>query len=372
MSQPQRYIRGVRRTSLLVASLLGLTTLFTGTLAIGAPPKHPPRAYLAPVVADPDDPPPAAPAGKHAAAKPAADAAAAKTDDPIERARRGVVVLERGGEILGLGSVLAKDGRILTALSPLGNGNNINVRYADGSVVHAKVGHSERLWDLALLVPQAGKWSEGLAASDDDALKQGAQLRVFAPGRNKLQPASLLLKGRRSLLGADETMLRDVFDVGTKIGPKEFGGPILDENGNVAAVLGRACVPVEKGPCAPTAFGIPVDAVRSFLRTVPPSAISPAGFLGIQGVADKVGPASGVRVTSVSPESPADEGGLKASADKALSDLIVAVDDQPVPTPAALARVIHEKSVGDHVKLLLFSGGKFREAFVVLRPAPGK
>lgn len=301
-----------------------------------------------------------------------APAAAAPTLDPVEKARRGVVTLERAGEVIGLGTVLKDDGRIITALSPLGDGNNIDVRYADGSLVRSKMGHSDRVWDLALLVPQVGRWPEGLTASEGDPLRSGAQLRAFVPAKGGVSPATVVVKDKRSLLGADGQMVRDVLNVTTKVGAKELGSPVVDETGSVVGVLGRACVPVEKGPCSPTAFAAPTDALRAFLRTTPVSAVPPAAWLGIQGVPDKAGSLPGVRVASVSPESPADEAGLRGGADKAKSDLVVAFDDKPIATPEDLAKALREKAAGERAKLLVMRDGKLREVQAVLRPAPTK
>ena len=82
--------------------------------------------------------------------------------------------LERGGKVLALGSVLNGDGRILTALSPLTHGNNIDARYADGSVTQVRIGHSDRAWDLALLVPKNARWRKGLRASTQPPLEAGS------------------------------------------------------------------------------------------------------------------------------------------------------------------------------------------------------
>jgi serine protease Do len=75
----------------------------------------------------------------------------------------------------------------------------------------------------------------------------------------------------------------------------------------------------------------------------------------------------GVKVMGVAPGSPAEKGGLKAGDNP---DTIVAVDGVPVETPEQLAEVIAKRAIGQQVKLLVFSGGKFREAQVTLRPAP--
>lgn len=431
MLSPSRYSTGVRRTSLFSAPLLGLTTLFLASVAMGEP-SHaqerqkgvtvttkgkkviiavsPPddaksRAEDAPKALSDDDG--KAKKGKadkgDKADKADAKKADAKNDkkkekdkekdeadksddkseekkeekkedkpkeDPVERARKGVVSIERAGEVVGMGTVLGDDGRILTALSPLSDGNNLAIRYADGSTVKAKVGHSNRLWDMAMLVPQVGKWGEGLTASEADPLKQKG-LKSFSPGKGKAQVASLAVKGRKNLLGADEHMLPGVLELGTKLGAKEVGSPVVDDRGNVVAMVGRACVPVEKGPCLPSPIGVPVPAIRQFLSTAPPSAVRPAPWLGIRGAAEK-GAVSGVRVLGVLPDSPADDAGLKGGVDKALGDLIVAVDDTPIASPEDLSKAIQGKAVGERAKLLVFRQGKFQENTVVLQPAPSK
>ena len=384
MPSSARYARGVSRSPRLLGAVVLTSFVLVGAVAESKP-RRPPAPPPAAFPGLPAGLASALPAGSATlvsgggklslAGQPAASGtpatATAPTLDPIERARRGVVTLERGGEILGLGTVLKDDGRVITALSALGDGNNIDLRYADGSTVRSRVGHSDRAWDLALLIPQSGRWPEGLTASDGDPLRSGAQLRAFLPGKH-VSPATVLVKDKRSLLGADGQVVRDVLNVTTKVGAKELGSPIVDETGGVVGVLGRACVPVEKGPCTPTAFAAPTDALRAFLRTTPVSAVPPAAWLGIQGVSDHAGALPGVRVSSVSPESPADEAGLRGGVDKAKSDLLVAVDDKPVATPEALSATLREKAPGDRVKLLVLSEGKLRDVQAVLRAAPTK
>jgi serine protease Do len=408
-----RYSRRVPRTSLLSAPLLGLITLSLASVTLSepshaqerrrdftvttkgkkitiavAPPDEKTKADGAPKAlsddegkgkkgkaattdkdkADKDDKDKAD--DKSEARSDKADAKADKKEDPIEHARKGVVSIERAGEVVGMGTVLGEDGRILTALSPLSDGNNLAIRYADGSTVKAKVGHSNRLWDMAMLVPQIGKWPDGLTASESDPLQQKG-LKSFSPGKGKAQVGALALKGRKNLLGADEHMLPGVLELGSKLGAKDIGSPVVDERGNVVAMVGRACVPVEKGPCLPSPIGVPVPAIRQFLSTAPPSAVRPAPWLGIRGAAEK-GAVSGVRVLGVLPDSPADDAGLKGGTDKALSDLIVAVDDAPISSPEDLSRAILGKAVGERAKLLVFRQGKFQESNVILQPAPSK
>jgi serine protease Do len=261
------------------------------------------------------------------------------------------------------------DGRILTALSPLGPGNDLDARFADGTIVRVKLGHHDRAWDLALLVPQTGRWQEGLAASAREPVRQDAVIRSFSLNRTKIAAAPITLRSHRTLLGGDDRPIDSAIEIGSRVSPLDLGTPLIDEEGRVVGILGRGCAPVENHPCTPVAFGAPIAAIKNFLRTVPPTAVPPAAWLGIQGVAEKGGVAKGVRVLGVHPRSPAEEAKIKGG-DASESDVILAVDGVPVTTPEALADAIRSHGVGEKVPLTLLSQGKYRDVVVVLRAAP--
>jgi serine protease Do len=299
------------------------------------------------------------------------EAPAPAADGPVEKARQGLVVLERTGKLVGVGTVLAGDGRILTALSPLGHGNDVDARFADGSVSRVKVGHTDRAWDLALLVPQNGRWKQGLRASRQNATEAGSMLRTFSVlGQKALAPSRTIVKGKKTLLGGDNELLPDALEMVSRFKNTDIGSPIVDEKGDVVGMIAKACAPIPNQPCSRVPFGVPVSAIKAFLRTVPANAVPPAPWLGIQGVADDVGPVRGVRVISVHPRSPAAAGGLKGGNDKAKADVVAAVNGAPVTSPEALAEAINTHAVGDSVELLLFGGGKFRQVSLTLRPSP--
>jgi serine protease Do len=197
-------------------------------------------------------------------ATPDSEASDKSSNGPLVRAREGVVLLERAGKVLGIGSVLAGDGRIITALSTLGHGNNIDARFADGSVSQVRMGHTDRAWDLALLVPQNARWKKGLRASRVDPAKAGTNLRAFSLLNNKeFAPARALVKGKSTLVGGDSELLHDALELVTRFKNTDLGSPILDDQGDVVAVLARACAPVANQPCARVPFGVPVSAVKA-------------------------------------------------------------------------------------------------------------
>ncbi|MBX3204423.1 MAG: PDZ domain-containing protein [Labilithrix sp.] len=348
------------RSALLPASLLGGLLVLAGLPARAAP---------------------AAPASLPSLPGEGSEASGGTID--LEQLRRGVVQIEQGGRPMAVGTVLSKDGRVLTSLSGLGAVENPDIRYADNTVVKAKIGHKDKGWDLALLIPQSGKWLDGLMPTDADPT--GVDLKAFLPKAGKLAAAGINLKGRTDARTKEGDPLASALDLDLKGIPGIPGAPLLDPNGKVVGVLVRACKEMaapaapprsdkadagKKGPppCSPITIGAPVTALRGFLMKTPTTAVQPAPWLGLGGAPTESGSVKGVRVVGVAPGSPAEKAGLTAASEN--PDTIVAVDGQPVETPEQLADVIAKRAIGQSVKLLVFSQGKFREAAVTLRAAP--
>ncbi len=303
-------------------------------------------------------------------------------------ARQGVVRLERGGRLLGLGAVLRPDGRILTALSALGHGNFIEARFADGSVLSARVVHSDRAWDLALLAPQGGHWTEGLRPSVLEPPAAGSSLHRFRARGARLEEAAVTVSASQAVLGRDGATLADVLVLSSRLNDDELGTPLLDERGEVAAIVVQACAPASPQSCQLSTFGAPIAGVKQFLRKAPRREPLPAAWLGFRGVAAHDGSIAGVRVVAVEPNSPAAQAGLRgdgargAGSGESAADLIVAVQDAPVGTPEELENAINRQALapkkndaangaGDagepRVRLLVFGSGKFREVVLPLR-----
>ena len=307
------------------------------------------------------------PSGK-AASKEAKDT---KEEAPEVKAARGVVTITRAGIPVGLGAVLGGDGRILTALSPLGSGNDLDARFADGSTSKLKLGHHDRAWDLALLIPQSGKWTEGLTASGTDPLREDADIHTFSTTTKATpSPMPIELTSKRAIIGGDDQTLDDALELGSRINPMNLGAPIVDETGKVVGIIGRGCMPIaDNKPCVPVAFGVPVHAIKSFLKTVPESATQPAPFLGIQGAKEVGAVAKGVRVLSVAKGSPAAAAKLKGG-EKSESDMILAVGGDPVTTPDELATAIKKHAIGEKIPLTVFGKNAYRQVEVTLASPP--
>lgn len=310
--------------------------------------------------------PPAAPVTGTAAAPPASAVTPAAAPNSVEKARQGVVVLERQGKPLALGVVLDGDGRILSALSPLTNGNFVSARYADGAVVPLKLVHGDRAWDLALLSPVSAPKQPlrkaGLRAARTPSFVGLQTFNLAPPNTVAIAPAGLKLSP--GLLGGDAAALVGAYELLNK--PALVGGPIVNTEGEVVAIVARACPAGGNAACVPAPYGAPVSEVKQFLQRVP----AEATWLGVEAAGDEANGVRGVRVVSVVPGSPAAMAGVRPGKDPAQADLIVAVDGTPVSTPAQLNESVRAHTVGDSIELLLFGLGHYRSVNVKPRSAP--
>lgn len=284
----------------------------------------------------------------------------------VERARQGVVVLQRQGKPLALGVVLEADGRILSALSPLTNGNFLSARYADGAVTPLKLVHSDRAWDLALLAPAppAGQATRktGVRAARTPSFVSLQAFTLAPPTTIAAAPQSLKLSP--GLLGGDAATLAGAYELGAK--PAFVGGPVVNAEGEVVALVARACPTPSNAACVPAPYGAPVSALKQFLQRVP----AEATWLGVDAATEDGGAVRGVRVVSVVPNGPASVAGVRPGRDASEADIIVAVDGSPVGTPSALNEAVRARTATDQVELLLFGMGRYRSVSVKPRPAP--
>lgn len=306
-----------------------------------------------------------------AAPPPAGAAKAAKKlpvpKTPVEAALQQVVMLERNGRPIGVGTPLIGDGRILTALSPLAHGNQIFARYPEGQLIPVKLSHSDRGWDLALLTPEVDAPRLGLKGSREPAAAGSKLHAVNHVADKQLGSSKVTIKSKGVVLGCDSAELPDAYQLAFAPKPTDFGGPLVSDQGEVVAILARACATTDKAGCTLAAYGVPVSAVRDFLRSAPPRRSPWVG--GLEVAAFDAGVARGVRITAVAPEGPAASSGLHAGP-PGVGDVVLAVDGKPVATAAAFAAAVDDRELGAPARLMVLTDGRYREVLLpLLAPA---
>jgi len=285
-----------------------------------------------------------------------------------DRERQGLVELRVQNKTVALGFVLDGDGRIVTALSPIGRGIGITVRYADGTSAPLRVLHVDRAWDLALLSPVDQHWTTGLLASKRNPIKEPIVLKLLRlDTARKLKSSILRTPQRENLTGGDAALLAEAMTFTPALMASDIGAPIVDENGDVAAVVAQACLPTTLDRCVPVIYAVPTSELKRFVRDGASAVNAPLPWLGITVVSESSSAVPAARIVSIGPNSPAMTLGLRAGK---LGDILLAVDGTPIGSPKDFAEVLHRHRAGDQVTLLMLAEGRYREVRVNLGRFP--
>ncbi len=290
-------------------------------------------------------------------------------------AAKGWVALEQNAKVVAFGVLLGGDGRILTSFRApqTGEPTKLTVRYSDGVKVLARLVHTDSKLGLALLVPERGKRTDGIHASEQSP--DAASLRPWiSPAKVgstvKVVPYAHAPGSADELPGLFQPFPAGSFTSGT---------PFVDNAGDVLGIMTKLCggppsaIPgAASAPatCNVEAF-VPVAQIRRFLGRAPATAAMPPVWLGIAGDATTLPDGRiGIRVLAVAPKSPAEKAKIVGDADPTKSDVVLAVDGKPTTTIDQLAAEVGNHGIGDKVKFDLVRGGKKRTVLLTLESAP--
>jgi serine protease Do len=250
----------------------------------------------------------------------------------------------------------------------------IEVSLADGSTREARLVGIDELTDIAVLripLPEDGRPypSAVLGTAADLAVGQP----VVAIGSPLgLAGGSSVTTGVVSALGreveAEGTSLLDMVQTDAAISPGSSGGALVDGTGAVIGIT--TAVGVSEVGAEGLGFAVPVDVARSVAEDIITMGRAVHVWLGVHGSdldrrsAEDMGVRAGARVERVVDGSPADDAGVVPT------DVIVAVEDEPVASMSALVIALRERDPGDEVALDVLRDGDRRRVTVALVERP--
>lgn len=308
--------------------------------------------------------------------------------NPVQNPERALVEVMLGGRVVGAGVVI-EGGAVLTSLTVIGRGLEVQVRFADGSTELATVRRTHRAYDLALLEPQGTRVRAGLplARQVNESLgllyrgndaepaqrnPKAAQARPMAP-RGMLRTVPLQWYG--SSWGADGVPIHAALKPPQLT---ELGTPLVNASGHLAALVTLACVldeprsSVESHGCRVTRAGLTSGTLGEFLGMVEQDTAQV--WFGVIGETTDTGWARGVRVTGLTAGSPAAAAGLRPAAGPKPGDVIVAIDNIPVYEMDHLRAALKAQHPGSKPVLTVLRDGRLQQVEVTLpsndRPLP--
>ncbi len=273
-------------------------------------------------------------------------------------------------EGLGSGVIVSAGGYILTNNHVVEGADELKVSLADEREFTAKVIGTDPKTDVAVIKIEAENLPF-ITLADSDKLRVGDV--VFAVG-NPLGVGQTVTTGIVSAKGRSKLgLLEDVggyenfIQTDAAINMGNSGGALIDAKGRLIGI-NSAIISPSRGNIG-IGFAIPVNFAASVMRSLIETGTVTRGYLGVQtetvtaDVAEQLGlpkDAKGVAITDIFPDSPAEKADLKRS------DVILAINDRPVPTLEELRLAIAQMPPDSKIKLRLIRDGKERTLDVTL------
>jgi Do/DeqQ family serine protease len=298
-------------------------------------------------------------------------------DDPIFRRFFGVPGAPGGAgdqiqRSLGSGVLVDPAGLVVTNNHVIEGADQVRVSLADKREFEAEMVLKDSRSDLAVLRIKAEKERfPALEFADSDALEVGDV--VLAIG-NPFAVGQTVTHGIVSAVARTQVGITDYqffIQTDAAINPGNSGGALIDLSGRLVGI--NTAIFSRSGGSQGIGFAIPANMAKVVVASAKSGGSTvKRPWLGARlqavtpEIADSLGlkRPSGALIASVTPTSPAARAGLKSS------DLIIAIDGQPVEDANAFDYRFATKPIGGSARLGIVRGGKELALNVVLEAAP--
>ena len=290
--------------------------------------------------------------------------------EPRAKARRQRTDKDKGVDLgLGSGVIVDPKGVILTNYHVVEGADFVDVLLADGRKFATQDIAGDKKTDLAIVRIRPGKPLPFLALGDSAKMEVGD--RVLAVGA----PFGLTGSVTHGIISAKSrnlklNMYEDFLQTDAAVNPGNSGGPLVSLDGKVIGI--NSVIKTRGGGFQGVGLAISSNLAKMVMTKLLTDGVVRRGYLGV-GVRDvdaevagelRVKENSGVLVTRVYPESPAQKGGLKAG------DLVTTIAGQPIRQGAELQKLILELPLGQPVEVAFVRDGEPKVAKVVVEDQP--
>ncbi|MEZ4544113.1 MAG: trypsin-like peptidase domain-containing protein [Cyanobacteriota/Melainabacteria group bacterium] len=273
-------------------------------------------------------------------------------------------------EGIGSGTIISKDGYLVTNEHVVGASEMVRVTLFDGSSYAAKLVGKDLSNDLAVLKIQApaGKQFDCIEIGNSSELEVGRKvLAIGNPfGYDQTMTQGMISSLGRTLRTRNNRIIKGIIQTDAAINPGNSGGPLLDTAGRMVAI--NTAIFTRAGQNSGIGFAIPANIIRSIVpelilhhRVLRPD----IGILALQETP------AGVRVIRLASGGPAVKAGLQGpkagiyrmgpiairGVDISSADIISHVDNVRINTQDELLTYIEKKKPNQVVTLTVNRNG---------------
>ncbi len=274
---------------------------------------------------------------------------------------------------LGSGVIVSERGFIVTNNHVVEAADEIDVAFADGKKLRAKVVGTDPDTDLAVLRVDSDRLP-AMTFGQSDGLKVGDV--VLAIG-NPFGVGQTVTMGIVSALGRTNLEINtfeNFIQTDAAINPGNSGGALVDANGHLVGI--NSAIYSQSGGSLGIGFAIPVSTARNVIEQLIATGTVTRGWIGVEAqevtseLADsfKLPQPRGALIANVVRGGPAERGGVKAG------DVLLAVDGKPIADRQAMLTVVASLIPEKSIPLRVWRDRKEIEVPVVIgrRPAMAK
>jgi len=274
---------------------------------------------------------------------------------------------------LGSGFVIDDEGHILTNRHVIEGADEISVTFPDGKRFEAEVVGQDARTDVALIKIKPDDPLTILPLGNSDTTQPGEW--VMAIGNpfgfgNSVSVGVVSFKGRDLQLQRGTSV--DMIQTDAAINPGNSGGPLLNPRGEVIGINTMIVTDGASRVNAGVGFSVPINVAKEILPQLLEKGRVIRGWMGvtIQAVSPELAEtygldeARGAIVSSVTPDSPADDAGIEPE------DVILAADGNEIRDNGDLSRYIASKAPGTEVELDVLRNGERRKISMKLGTFP--
>jgi S1-C subfamily serine protease len=297
-----------------------------------------------------------------------------------------------GGVASGSGFLIDNEGTVLTNAHVVDGSRAVTVKLGeDGETLDAEVVGADASTDVAVLRVDAGKVQAApLRLSDSDRARVGDPVVAIGNpfGLDRTVTTGIVSALQREISAPNGFTISDVLQTDAAINPGNSGGPLLDSSGRVVGINSQIATAGGEGNVG-VGFAVPVNTAKTVADQILDDGQADHAFIGVSGgdltpqVADVLNLEidEGALIQDVTPDSPADDAGLKAgeatmSVDggevRVGGDVIVAADGEKVSGMDDVIAAVSGKQPGDRLELEVFRDGDTRTVSVELADRPGQ
>jgi serine protease Do len=261
--------------------------------------------------------------------------------DPPETAPL-VVRLDRHATPLA-GAIVVHEGYVITVGHALGDADDVVVTWGEHHSDGIVVGHDE-VTDVTVLRVDAHP--EAAEATGEAGFAVGDSVTLTGSGTESLTQTVVDTASASERI--DGEPLVGIVELDGALGDIPPGSPVLAADGTLIGLLTATAAD------APAAF-VPIGLVRSVAREIIELGSATHPWLGVRARnpdPDTVPSGDGSFITEVTPDGPADAGGIRTG------DLIVEIADEPVSSMESMVATLRSHEPGDAVRIVVHRDGE--------------